>query len=155
MFTKRHLGSDRPGGQGTLTEVRHWFRNYMALAPKQAFATEAIHSSLFMVACPATMASWASIANKSPQVPAEPSGTAAAAQEKWCAIIDTNAIIDGSQLQVYGEQLATIPEVLAEVKDKKTRDFLERFPFKLESMEPAPESLRAGELPVNLGVETA
>lgn len=90
------------------------------------------------------MASWASIANKSPQAPAEPSGIAATTQEKSCAVIDTNAIIDGSQLQLYGEQLATIPEVLAEVKDKKTRDFLERFPFQIQSLEPNPESLRAG-----------
>ena len=100
-----------------------------------------------MVASPATMASWASIANKSPQAPAEPSGIAAAKQEKFCAVIDTNAIIDGSQLQLYGEELATIPEVLAEVKDKRTRDFLERFPFEFRSMEPAPESLRAGKFP--------
>ena len=92
------------------------------------------------------MASWASIANKGPQAPAEPSGIAATTQEKSCAVIDTNAIIDGSQLRLYGEQLATIPEVLAEVKDKKTRDFLERFPFKLQSMEPDSESLRAGQL---------
>lgn len=99
-----------------------------------------------MVVSSAAMASWASIANKSPQVTAEPSGIAATTQEKSCAVIDTNAIIDGSQLQLYGEQLATIPEVLAEVKDKKTRDFLERFPFKLQSMEPDSESLRAGQL---------
>ena len=102
----------------------------------------------FMVACPAAMASWASIANKGPQVPAEPSGIAAITEGKSCAVIDTNAIIDGSQLQLYGELLVTIPEVLAEVKDKKTRDFLERFPFKLQSMEPNPESLRAGKLTV-------
>ena len=99
-----------------------------------------------MVTFPAGMASWASIANKSPQVPAEPSGIAATTLEKSWAVIDTNAIIDGSQLQSFGEQLATIPEVMAEVKDKKTRDFLERFPFRIQSMEPNPESLRAGEL---------
>ena len=93
------------------------------------------------------MVSWASIANKGPQVPVEPSGFAATTEGTY-AVIDTNAIIDGSQLQLYGEHLVTIPEVLAEVKDKKTRDFLERFPFKLDSMEPNPESLRAGEFTI-------
>ena len=144
MFTQRQLGSDRPGGQGTFTEVRHGFRNLLCPCSCASLCNRSYTLKLFMVACPATMTSWASIANKSPQVPAEPSGIAAAAQERSCAVIDTNAIIDGSQLQLYGEQLATIPEVLAEVKDKKTRDFLERFPFKLQSIEPAPESLRAG-----------
>ena len=90
------------------------------------------------------MASWASIATKGPQLPAEPSQPAASTVQKSCAVIDTNAIIDGSQLQTYGEQLATIPEVLKEVRDKKTRDYLERLPFQLECMEPSPMSLRAG-----------
>lgn len=91
------------------------------------------------------MASWASIANKSPKEPdGQPSTLATNTLEESCAVIDTNAIIDGSQLQTYGKQLATIPEVLKEVKDKKTKEFLERFPFKLQAMEPAPESLRTG-----------
>ena len=90
------------------------------------------------------MASWASIATKGPQLPVEPSQPAASTVQKSCAVIDTNAIIDGTQLQTYGEQLATIPEVLKEVRDQKTRDFLERFPFQLQSMEPSPMSLRAG-----------
>lgn len=95
---------------------------------------------------PAAMATWASIATKGHQQPAEPSEAAAPAQKKSCAVIDTNAIIDGSQLQLYGKHLATIPEVLKEVRDKKTRDFLERFPFTIKSMEPDPESFRAGEM---------
>ena len=102
---------------------------------------------------PATMATWASIATKGQQQAAEPSEAAAPAQEKSCAVIDTNAIIDVSQLQLYGEQLATIPEVLKEVRDKKTRDFLERFPFTIQSMEPNPESLRAGEMLLALPIQ--
>ena len=90
------------------------------------------------------MASWASIATNGPQLPAEPSQPAISTVQKSCAVIDTNALIDGSQLQTYGEQLATIPEVLKEVRDKKTRDYLERLPFQLQSMEPSPVSLRAG-----------
>lgn len=90
------------------------------------------------------MASWASIATKDPQLPAEPSETAISTVQESCAVIDTNALIDGSQLQTYGEQLATIPEVLKEVRDKKTREYLERLPFQLQSMEPSPVSLRAG-----------
>ena len=90
------------------------------------------------------MTSWASIATKGPQLPTEPSQPAASTVQKSCAVIDTNAIIDGSQLQTFGEQLATVPEVLKEVRDKKTRDFLERLPFELQSMEPSPMSLRAG-----------
>ena len=90
------------------------------------------------------MASWASIATKGPQLPAEPSQPAISTVQKSCAVIDTNALVDGSQLQTYGEQLATIPEVLKEVRDKKTREYLERLPFQLQSMEPSPVSLRAG-----------
>ncbi len=142
-----------PEGRAPSQKSDMGFGAFLALAPWQAswyVTTVALLLSLFMAASPEIMASWASIANKSPQVPAEPSGTAAATQEKSCAVIDTNAIIDGSQLQLYGEELATIPEVLAEVKDKKTRDFLERFPFKLRSLEPASESLKAGNFSVNL-----
>ncbi len=98
------------------------------------------------------MATWAKVATMGQQQPAEPSQAVAPAQEKSCAVIDTNAIIDGSQLQLYGGQLATIPEVLKEVRDKKTRDFLEKFPFTIQSMDPNPESLRAGTVHIALPI---
>ena len=35
------------------------------------------------------------------------------------AVIDTNAIVKGFRLETFAEEAVTIPEVLAEVKDKQ------------------------------------
>ena len=61
------------------------------------------------------------------------------------AVVDTNAIISGIQLDRIAETAVTIPEVLSEVRDKHTRQILANLPFALQTQQPAEESVKAGE----------
>lgn len=56
-------------------------------------------------------------------------------------VIDSNAIIRGLGLDLYGKakHIVTIPEVLAEIRDSKAKEQLERLPFELEFKNPSPE----------------
>ncbi|KAN0050159.1 hypothetical protein ACTA71_003262 [Dictyostelium dimigraforme] len=58
-------------------------------------------------------------------------------------IIDTNALISGTRLETLGKELWTIPEVLEEVKDKKTSTFLSSFPFEIKTRQPTHEAMVA------------
>ncbi|KAM9953443.1 hypothetical protein ACTFIR_008511 [Dictyostelium discoideum] len=72
--------------------------------------------------------------------------TLAMTNEKTTAsylIIDTNALISGTRLETLGKELWTIPEVLEEVKDKKTSTFLTSFPFEIKTRQPTHESMVA------------
>ena len=62
------------------------------------------------------------------------------------AVVDTNAIIAGVQLHTLAEQLVTVPEVLAELRDAKSRQALDALPCRLHTREPSEESLAAGAL---------
>ena len=62
------------------------------------------------------------------------------------AVVDTNAIIAGVQLHRLAEQLVTVPEVLAELRDAKSRQALDALPCRLHTREPSEESLAAGAL---------
>lgn len=59
------------------------------------------------------------------------------------AVIDTNAIVKGFRLERFAEEAVTIPEVLAEVKDRQARHTLTTLPFQLKVKEPDEESVRA------------
>eukprot|EP01132_Coremiostelium_polycephalum_P005715 gene5715-7110_t len=58
-------------------------------------------------------------------------------------VIDTNALISGVRLETLALELYTIPEVLEEVTDKRTQDFLNSFPFEIKTREPTQESIKA------------
>ena len=61
-------------------------------------------------------------------------------------VVDTNALIHGShQLAKLSDTFYTIPEVLAEVKDRQTKLTLGIMPFEIVVREPSPEALAAGE----------
>ena len=98
--------------------------------------------------------SWAAIARQEPQpAAANETAEASAAQQVSTAVIDTNAIIAGMRLEGIAEHLCTIPEVLQEVKDQKSRDFLETFPHNIRSTQPTEESLKAGDAHSKLSLE--
>ena len=63
---------------------------------------------------------------------------------KSMAVVDTNALIAGLQLHTLAEQLVTVPEVLAELRDAKSRQALDALPCRLHTREPSEESLTAG-----------
>ncbi len=62
---------------------------------------------------------------------------------KSTAVVDTNAIVAGLQLHALAERIVTTADVLTEVRDARSREFLASLPFGLETLEPAPQSLAA------------
>jgi RNA-binding protein NOB1 len=69
---------------------------------------------------------------------ASPSG-----QDK-VAVVDANAIINGIRVDSLAARLVTVPEVLDEIRDKQSRQFLATLPFGVETKEPSEESIKAG-----------
>ncbi len=92
------------------------------------------------------MTTWASIAGHQPAQPAGVSQVAVADQQpSTVAVVDANAIIAGLRLERLAEQVMTIAEVLKEIRDKQSREYLESLPVRIQCLEPSDESLRAGE----------
>ena len=91
------------------------------------------------------MTTWARVASKdTPAASAVPDASAAA--QPSTAVVDANAIIAGLRLDRIAEQAVTIQEVLKEIRDKKSREYLESLPIVLKCLEPTDESVRAGRL---------
>ncbi|GFR39822.1 hypothetical protein Agub_g315 [Astrephomene gubernaculifera] len=86
--------------------------------------------------------SWAAIA-KTATAPAAPTGVPAPTADERVAVVDTNAIISGLRLEQLADRFCTIPEVLAEVRDKQARTFLSTLPFSLDVREPSDDSVKA------------
>lgn len=89
--------------------------------------------------------SWAAIANRPAPVP---EGTSLGPEEQVdVAVLDANAIIDGTGLLLLAKlanKAVTTPEVLEEVRDKRSRALLDALPYKLVPTEPAEEDVTAG-----------
>ncbi len=89
--------------------------------------------------------SWASVAKKEPQLAAvQETAEPSVNQQSTTAVIDANAIIAGMRMDGIADQICTIPEVLQEIKDKKSRENLEAFPQTIKVIQPTEESVRAG-----------
>lgn len=89
--------------------------------------------------------SWAAVAKKEPEpAAAQQSAEAPAAQTNSTAVIDANAIIAGMRMDGFAQQLCTIPEVLQEIRDRKSREILENFPHNIKTIHPTEESIKAG-----------
>jgi RNA-binding protein NOB1 len=58
-------------------------------------------------------------------------------------VVDTGALIHGIPLDRYGCELWTVEEVLAEVRDAKTRQHLRQLPVDLRTQQPAPADFAA------------
>ena len=92
------------------------------------------------------MTTWASVAGHQPAQPAGvPQETAADQQPSTTAVVDANAIIAGLRLERLAEEIVTIAEVLKEIRDKQSREYLEALPVRIQCLDPSDESLRAGE----------
>ena len=61
-------------------------------------------------------------------------------------VLDAGAIIKGHGMNLFKDSnvIVTVPEVIAEIRDSKSRDLLSRLPFELEERAPSAESLRTG-----------
>lgn len=92
------------------------------------------------------MSSWASIAKTQPKPSADSSSVALTAKEGLkLLVVDANAIIDGVKLEGIADRAVTIQEVLDEIRDKQSRQYLANLPYQLEVSEPTEESIQAGE----------
>jgi len=59
------------------------------------------------------------------------------------AVVDANAIISGFTLNGVAERAVTTQDVLNEIRDKKSRDWLQALPYKLDVMEACEDSVKA------------
>lgn len=91
------------------------------------------------------MASWANVL-KSTAVPAAGAAAPPSDGPTNIAVIDANAIINGIRFERMASTVVTIPEVLEEIRDKQSRQFLATLPFGIEGREPSDESVKAGEI---------
>ena len=89
------------------------------------------------------MGSWAAIARTDASAPAAAVRRSEAADIS-VAVVDTNAIISGLQLDRVADIAVTIPEVLNEIRDKQARQTLATLPFSLDVQEPSEDSVKAG-----------
>lgn len=90
------------------------------------------------------MASWASIAKASPQ-PVAAAQDLASTENLRLLVVDANAIIGGIKLEGVADRAVTIQEVVDEIRDKQSRQFLSALPYQLQLSEPTEESVKAGE----------
>ncbi|OWZ07429.1 RNA-binding protein NOB1 [Phytophthora megakarya] len=58
-------------------------------------------------------------------------------------VIDSGAIIKDTNLAVLAENFWTVPDVLDEIRDKKSRAVLDQLPFTLQTREPSAEAMKA------------
>jgi RNA-binding protein NOB1 len=58
-------------------------------------------------------------------------------------VVDSGAIIKGTNLAPLAENFWTVPDVLAEIRDKRARAILETLPFTLQTREPSAEAMKA------------
>lgn len=89
--------------------------------------------------------SWASIACKTAKPSSDSSSVALTAKEGLkLLVVDANAIIDGVKLEGIADKAVTIQEVLDEIRDKQSRQYLASLPYQLEVSEPSEESIQTG-----------
>lgn len=62
-------------------------------------------------------------------------------------VLDAGAIISGANLAQYGPDVSywTVPDVLSEIKDERSRRALEMFPYQIKTKTIAADALKFGE----------
>lgn len=91
------------------------------------------------------MSSWAAIARTVPTP--QPIEETLSETKPRVAVIDANAIIHGDgllNLMRVVDRVVTIPEVLKEIRDSKSRNILNTLPYRIETQDPSEEDVRAG-----------
>ncbi len=59
-------------------------------------------------------------------------------------IIDSGGFIKNAPLHEYGQELITLHDVIAEIRDKATKQRLQALPYELQYKEPDSASLQKG-----------
>ncbi len=65
-------------------------------------------------------------------------------QKIECLVLDSGPLIKGINARSFAEKLYTIPEVISEIRDKHSRDFLNQISFDLQIKVPSDEALKEG-----------
>ncbi len=92
------------------------------------------------------MSGWLNaIKTDAPEAPGEPNAPSAstASSSVTKVVVDTNAIVKGFRLERFADEAVTIPEVLAEVRDRQARHTLATLPFELKVQDPDADSIAA------------
>ncbi|KAM3578991.1 20S-pre-rRNA D-site endonuclease nob1 [Umbelopsis sp. WA50703] len=58
-------------------------------------------------------------------------------------VIDSAPLLKGTPLRHLAERFCTIPEVVSEIRDKQSREYIKKLPFELELITPSEESIKA------------
>lgn len=64
-------------------------------------------------------------------------------QKAKILVVDSNAFIKQVRLETIGQKFYTIPQVIEEIRDEKARQYLQSFPFEIETRDPTPVALQA------------
>ena len=92
------------------------------------------------------MSGWLNaIKTDAPEASVEPNAPSAptASSSVTKVVVDTNAIVKGFRLERFADEAVTIPEVLAEVRDRQARHTLATLPFELKVQDPDADSIAA------------
>ena len=94
----------------------------------------------------AIMSGWLNaIKTDAPEASVEPNAPSAptASSSVTKVVVDTNAIVKAARLERFADEAVTIPEVLAEVRDRQARHTLATLPFELKVQDPDADSIAA------------
>ncbi|CAG8535726.1 9740_t:CDS:2 [Funneliformis mosseae] len=67
-------------------------------------------------------------------------------QKVECLVVDSGPLIKGTSIRSFAEKLYTVPEVISEIRDKRSRDFLNQISFDIQVKVPSDEALKEGSL---------
>jgi rRNA maturation endonuclease Nob1 len=59
-------------------------------------------------------------------------------------VIDSGPLIKGTNVRSFAGKIYTVPEVISEIRDKHSRDFLNQISFSLQIKVPSDEALKEG-----------
>lgn len=61
-------------------------------------------------------------------------------------VVDSAPLLKAIPLAHLADKFYTVPEVIAEIRDEQSREYLKRLPFEFQIKTPSEEALKAGEL---------
>lgn len=65
-------------------------------------------------------------------------------QKIECLVLDSGPLIKGVNVRSFAEKIYTIPEVISEIRDKHSREFLNQISFDFQIKAPSDEALKEG-----------
>src|SRR5688572_19571684 len=70
-------------------------------------------------------------------------------QKVECLVVDSGPLIKGTSIRSFAEKLYTVPEVISEIRDKRSRDFLNQISFDIQVKVPSDEALKEGRFQIS------